>query len=157
MFRRILANNSPLIWTYNSPVNWPTFSAPVAAVRQGCLPSYSPSATRPGRIFWPRFSVKMGSSMAQAQHESTLINPCQIIASNNLCFGILLSGLLELSGKNMWLSSPEGGGSGLEWQSINCIRLSFGNLSIYYSYLHSASFISTDLCNQNKSARTGKY
>ena len=26
-----------------------------------------------------------------------------------------------------------------------------------YSYLHSASFISTDLCNQNKSARTGKY
>ena len=28
-----------------------TFSAPVAAVRQGCLPSYSPIVTRPGSIF----------------------------------------------------------------------------------------------------------
>ena len=68
----------------------------------------------PGENLLAEVQCEDGQQHGAGAHESTLINPCQIIASNNLCFGILLSGLLELSGKNMWLSSPEGGGSGLE-------------------------------------------
>ena len=40
-----------------------TFSAVVAAARQGCFPSNSPRVTRPGRRRWPTFKVKMGVSI----------------------------------------------------------------------------------------------
>ena len=40
-----------------------TLSAVVAAVIQGCVPSNSPKATRPGNTFWFRFNVKMGTNI----------------------------------------------------------------------------------------------
>ena len=35
----------------------------VAAVRQGCFPSYLPTVTRRGKIFWFSFNVKIGTSI----------------------------------------------------------------------------------------------
>ena len=44
----------------------PTFPPLVAAVRQGCLPSYWPTVTRRGMIFWFNFRVKIGTNMVHA-------------------------------------------------------------------------------------------
>ena len=47
-----------------SPIpSYPTFSAVVAAVRQGCSPSYSPIQTLPTNIFSLKFKVNTGSNI----------------------------------------------------------------------------------------------
>ena len=44
----------------------PTFPPLVAAVRQGCLPSYWPTVTRRGMIFWFNLRVKIGTNIMGA-------------------------------------------------------------------------------------------
>ena len=53
----------PKSWAASQNRPHSTFSAVVAAARQGCFPSNSPRVTRPGRRRWPTFKVKMGVSI----------------------------------------------------------------------------------------------
>ncbi len=85
-----------------------TFSAVVAAARQGRLPSNSPTATRPGRTFCWRFRVNTGLNMVSSHKELPV--QCAVPVPG-IPFSKARGGMrIPLSG---WREQKEGGGKGL--------------------------------------------